>query len=88
MSHSLAQSVFTRMRADIIFGRLAPSQKLRLDELREERGVNTFHLFFAAPNSFAFFLGRLSRSLPEIQLYEFPFGEKDATYYPSIRLGS
>ncbi|MDV7270940.1 FCD domain-containing protein [Thioclava sp. A2] len=40
MSHSLAQSVFMQMRADIIFGRLAPSRKLRLDELRASYGAS------------------------------------------------
>lgn len=40
MSHSLAQNIFTQMRTDIIFGRLAPSQKLRLDELRAGYGAS------------------------------------------------
>ena len=34
MTPSLAQNTFAQMRSDIIFGALAPGQKLRLEELR------------------------------------------------------
>lgn len=40
MSQTLAHSTYDRLRADIIFGRLLPGQKLRLDALRESCGVS------------------------------------------------
>lgn len=40
VSLSLAQTTYDRMRADIIFGRLAPAARLRLDDLRQAYGVS------------------------------------------------
>ena len=40
MSQTLSQSTYDRMRADIIFGRLAPAQRLWLDDLRANYGVS------------------------------------------------
>jgi DNA-binding GntR family transcriptional regulator len=37
---SVGESVYRRIRADIIFGRLTPGQKLRLEALREIYGVS------------------------------------------------
>jgi DNA-binding GntR family transcriptional regulator len=36
---SVGESAYRRLRADIIFGRLAPSQRLRLERLKEDYGV-------------------------------------------------
>lgn len=45
------------------------------------------HLFLAAPNALAFFLGQHRGALGRVQLYEFDFeGEKGGSYSPSIRL--
>ena len=40
---------------------------------RDSSRVGPLHIFFAAPNGLVFFLGRLSRSLGSIQLYEHDF---------------
>ncbi len=40
MSQSLTHSTYDRLRADIIFGRLRPGQKLRLEDLRSSCGVS------------------------------------------------
>ena len=37
---SVSETAYRRIRADIIFGKLAPSEKLRLDRLREEYGAS------------------------------------------------
>jgi DNA-binding GntR family transcriptional regulator len=43
LTESVAESSYRRIRADIIFGRLAPAQKLKLDSLKEtyETSVST-----------------------------------------------
>ncbi len=43
LAESVAESSYRRIRADIIFGRLAPAQKLKLDSLKEtyETSVST-----------------------------------------------
>lgn len=47
----------------------------------------TTHLFVAAPNALAFFLGQHRGALGTVQLYEFDFeGERGGSYSPSIRL--
>jgi hypothetical protein len=59
--------------------------------IKEQRTDNEragrLHLFYAAPNSFAFFLGRLSPSFGAFTLYEYDF-EKNlkGAYLPSISL--
>lgn len=46
------------------------------------------HLFMAVPNAFSFIMGRCSKSLPEVQLYEYDFtGGETGSYEPSILLG-
>lgn len=40
MTQSLSQHVYDRIRADIIFGRLLPSQRLRLEDLRGAYGAS------------------------------------------------
>jgi hypothetical protein len=58
------------------------------------RGVRTpaqrtgaIHLFMAAPNAFAFFLGQQAKPLGKIILYEFDFEQsKTGTYEPVISL--
>ena len=37
---SIGEKTYRQIRADIIFGRLAPSEKLRLDRLRDEYGAS------------------------------------------------
>ncbi|WP_437999681.1 SAVED domain-containing protein [Sorangium sp. So ce185] len=50
-------------------------------------GGGTTHLFIAAPNALAFFLGQHRGALGKVQLYEFDFeGERGGSYSPSIRL--
>jgi hypothetical protein len=50
-------------------------------------GGGTTHLFIAAPNALAFFLGQHRGALGKIQLYEFDFeGERGGSYSPSVRL--
>lgn len=45
------------------------------------------HLFIAAPNALAFFLGQHRAALGKVQLYEFDFeGERGGSYVPSICL--
>jgi hypothetical protein len=45
------------------------------------------HLFIAAPNALAFFVGQHRGALGRVQLYEFDFeGERGGSYSPSIRL--
>lgn len=47
----------------------------------------TVHLFLAAPNTFAFYLGQRHSLIEPIQLYEFDFeGKKTGSYQPSLRL--
>lgn len=57
--------------------------------IRANRPKNggTTHLFIAAPNAVAFFLGQHRGALGTVQLYEFDFeGERGGSYSPSIRL--
>jgi len=57
--------------------------------IRAHRPQNggTTHLFIAAPNALAFFLGQHRGALGKIQLYEFDFeGERGGSYSPSILL--
>lgn len=59
------------------------------DVIRMHRPKNggTTHLFIAAPNALAFFLGQHRGALGKVQLYEFDFeGERGGSYSPSIRL--
>ena len=59
------------------------------DLLRAHRPTagGTTHLFIAAPNALAFFLGQHRGALGKIQLYEFDFeGEQGGSYTPSVRL--
>lgn len=47
----------------------------------------TRHIFLAAPNAFAFYLGQQSGLLGQVQLYEYDFSNtKNGTYVPSVRL--
>ena len=47
----------------------------------------TIHLFLAAPNTLAFFLGQHRGALGKVQLYEFDFErERGGSYSPSIHL--
>jgi DNA-binding GntR family transcriptional regulator len=39
-SETIAESVYGRIRADILFGRLAPGQKLKLDRLKADYGAS------------------------------------------------
>ncbi len=39
-TETIAESVYRRIRADILFGRLAPGQKLRLDRLKKDYGAS------------------------------------------------
>src|SRR5690349_6250608 len=39
-SEAIGEGVYRRIRQDIIFGRLAPSQKLKLDALRDRYGAS------------------------------------------------
>ena len=56
-------------------------------ELTSIPGVHRVHLFMAAPNAFAFFLGQQSIPLGQITLYEFDFeGFRTGGYQPSISL--
>lgn len=49
--------------------------------------TGTVHLFMAAPNTFAFFLGQQAKPLGKIVLYEFDFEQfKAGTYEPVITL--
>lgn len=53
---------------------------------RPQNGATT-HLFIAAPNALAFFLGQHRGALGKIQLYEFDFeAERGGSYSPSILL--
>ncbi|WNG20826.1 SAVED domain-containing protein [Cystobacter fuscus] len=57
--------------------------------IRTNRPKNggTTHLFIAAPNALAFFLGQHRGALGKVQLYEFDFeGERGGSYSPSISL--
>ena len=59
------------------------------DLLRTHRPTpgGTTHLFIAAPNALAFFLGQHRGALGKLQLYEFDFeGEQGGSYSPSVRL--
>jgi hypothetical protein len=50
-------------------------------------GGGTTHLFIAAPNALAFFLGQHRGALGKVQLYEFDFeGGRGAPYSPSVLL--
>lgn len=51
------------------------------------KSAGTTHLFIAAPNAFAFFLGQHRGGLGNVQLYEFDFeGKQGGSYEPSIHL--
>lgn len=59
------------------------------EQIRANRPKNggTIHLFIAAPNALAFFLGQHRSALGKVQLYEFDFeGERGGSYSPSVRL--
>ena len=43
------------------------------------------HLFIAAPNGFAFFLGQMQNGMGKVQLYEFDYG-RTTQYRPSLAL--
>lgn len=59
----------------------------RIHAFISERGRPKVHLFMAVPNSFAYIMGRLSKHIPEVQLYEYDFtGGESGTYKPSILL--
>jgi hypothetical protein len=50
-------------------------------------GPGVIHVFFAAPNGLAFFVGRLARGLGQIVLYEFDYEAKTVgAYRPSLSL--
>jgi DNA-binding GntR family transcriptional regulator len=36
---SVGETAYQRIRSDIVFGRIAPGQKLRLDRMKAEYGV-------------------------------------------------
>jgi len=58
-----------------------------LVRMHRPNGAGTTHLFLAAPNALAFFLGQHRGALGKLQLYEFDFeGERGGSYSPSIRL--
>jgi hypothetical protein len=60
-----------------------------VDLIRSHRPASggIVHLFIAAPNAFAFFLGQHRGALGKVQLYEFDFeGERGGSYSPSISL--
>lgn len=65
---------------------LAEAFATRVSSLRTDYpGVS--HLFMAAPNAVAFFLGQRLRQIGPMQLYEFDFeGERDGSYRPSLLL--
>ena len=57
--------------------------------VREVRppGARLIHLFIAAPNALAFFLGQRQSVIGTIRLYEFDFeGGRDRSYAPSLNL--
>jgi len=59
----------------------------RIETAILDRPETTVHLFLACPNGLALAIGRLSRTLRRIQLYEFDFeGKRHGTYEPSITL--
>ena len=61
------------------------SRIVRRRSVEERRGV--LHLFVAAPNTFVFYLGQLSKHFGTIQLYEHLHGAKEpGAYFPSIRI--
>lgn len=64
---------------------LAEQLKIEIGTLRAGNGTRRapVHLFWAAPNSFAFYLGQVSRPLGAVRLYEFDFtGTQE--YVPSL----
>ena len=59
---------------------------LKTQRTPEER-AGRLHLFFAAPNSFAFFLGQLARSFGSLTVYEYDFDTNlPGAYWPSASL--
>lgn len=67
--------------------RLAEDLCNRIHAYVSSRDVGTIHIFASAPNALLFFIGRLSRKFPRIQLYEHDFeGQKNLVYIPSITL--
>jgi len=66
--------------------RLAVALVKKLTKWRADRPDCTFHLFMETPNGFNFFLGRHSRVLARIQLYEHDYELGGPRYEPSIRL--
>ncbi len=59
------------------------------NEVRVARadGAGLTHLFIAAPNAFAFFLGQRQAALGPVRLYEFDFeGTRGRTYAPALTL--
>ena len=62
-----------------------------VSKIKEARSIHKrkgrIHLFWAAPNSFAFILGQLSAVIGPCNLYEYDFGSGVANaYVPSIKL--
>ena len=59
-----------------------------IDQVRRTSGpFSKVHLFWSAPNTFAFMLGQLARPLGRISLYEFDFeGTGVGRYQPSLEL--
>jgi hypothetical protein len=68
--------------------RLAQTLLPRIRQRYVHERSGKLHLFCAAPNAFLFYLGQLSRSLGQVVLYEFAFGEAGnfGSYKPSIVL--
>lgn len=66
---------------------LAEALANRVHRYLSAHDTGTLHIFGSAPNALIFFLGRLSRKFPRIQLYEHDFeGERELIYMPSITL--
>lgn len=58
-----------------------------ITSLRAEAVAQRLHLFIAAPNVLAFFIGQRRQQLGRVTLYEFDFeGGRDRTYRPSLSL--
>lgn len=67
--------------------RLAQTLSHAIRDKSEREWLGTSHLFWAAPNALAVFLGREAPALGTVQLYEFEFDKgSDGTYWPSFRM--
>jgi len=62
-SETVAESVYRRIRNDVIFGRLAPGQKLTLDRMRDSYGtsIGTLREVFNRLSSEGFIIAEASR---------------------------